>query len=129
MIWKFEGSSPVYLQIMDHVRRAVLAGEYKPGDQLPSTRDFAAQAKVNPNTMQRALMSLEQEGLLVTAGTAGRFVTDDPQVLAKMRIAAVDTLVRQTAERFRSLGVELREVAQRLLEMEKEDENANSSEN
>lgn len=75
MNWKFAGDRPVYQQIMAAIRGAILKGELPPGGKVPSVRDLAAQAQVNPNTMQRALTELEREGLLVSGGTSGRSVT------------------------------------------------------
>ena len=70
MNWKFAGDRPVYQQIMAAIRGAILKGELPPGGKVPSVRDLAAQAQVNPNTMQRALTELEREGLLVSGGAA-----------------------------------------------------------
>ncbi len=120
MLWKFEGSRPVYLQIMEQLRRAVLVGEYPPGGRIPPVRELAMAAKVNPNTMQRALVALEQEGLLYSANTVGRFVTSDQQVLEKMRTAVVAATVRDCAKQFRALDIPLKEAAQLLLELEQE---------
>ena len=75
MNWKFTGERPVYQQIVATIRAAILTGEYPPGMKVPSVRDLAAQAQVNPNTMQRALTELEREGLLLGGGTSGRTVT------------------------------------------------------
>ena len=72
MNWKFAGDRPVYQQIMENIRGAVLRGELPPGGRVPSVRELAMQAQVNPNTMQRALTELEREGLLVGGGTSGR---------------------------------------------------------
>ena len=80
MNWKFAGDRPVYQQIMAAIRGAILKGELPPGGKAPSVRDLAAQAQVNPNTMQRALTELEREGLLVSGGTSGRSVTQDEAV-------------------------------------------------
>ncbi len=121
MLWKFEGSSPVYLQIMDHIRRAVLLGEYPPGSRIPPVRELAASAKVNPNTMQRALLALEQEKLLLCSGTAGRFVTDDRQVLEAMRQAQVDALIRSSAQQFRAMGLSMEQAASLLLALEEKE--------
>ncbi len=121
MLWRLEGSSPVYLQLMAHIRRAVLQGEYPPGARIEPVRELAAKANVNPNTMQRALTALEAEGLLVTCGTAGRFVTSDRAVLDAMRTSAVDAAIRESAGQFKALGLSLKEAAQLLLELEKEE--------
>ncbi len=121
MLWKIEGSSPVYLQLMAHIRQAVLMGEYPPGARIEPVRELAAKANVNPNTMQRALTALEQEGLLVTCGTAGRFVTSDQEILQSMRKTAVDAAIRESARQLQALGLSLHQAAQLLLELEKEE--------
>ena len=77
MNWKFAGDRPVYQQIMAAIRGAILKGELPPGGKVPSVRDLAAQAQVNPNTMQRALAELERLELIRTQRTAGRTVTED----------------------------------------------------
>ena len=118
--WKFNSKQAVYVQIMEHIRSAILMGEYPPGARIPPVRDFAAQAQVNPNTMQRALLELEREGLLISCGTTGRFVTNDQAILDAMRQKAVEAAVREAAEQFRSLGISLSEAAQQLLKLEEE---------
>lgn len=120
MQWKFSGNKAVYLQIMEHIRSAILMGEFPPGARIPPVREFAAQAQVNPNTMQRSLLELEREGLLISCGTTGRFVTNDHAVLDAMRQKAVDAAVRDAAEQFRALGIRLSEAAAELLKLEEE---------
>ncbi len=120
MVWKFTGNKPVYLQIMEHIRGAILVGAYPPGARIPAVRDLAAEAKVNPNTMQRALVELEREGLLVSCGTVGRFVTDDSAILDGMRNTAVDAIIRASAVQFRALGLTMEQAAKLLLELDKE---------
>ncbi len=122
MIWKFTGNKPVYLQIMEHIRGAILVGAYPPGARMPAVRDLAAEAKVNPNTMQRAMAELEREGLLISCGTIGRFVTDDPVVLQNMKDRATDAIVRACAAQFRALGLSMEQAAGMLLELDKEED-------
>ena len=119
--WKFGGNRAVYVQIMEHIRGAILAGEFPPGSRIPPVRDFAAQAQVNPNTMQRSLLELEREGLLVSCGTTGRFVTDNKTVLDAMRQKAVDAAIRTSAEQYKTLGITLSEAAALLLKLEEEE--------
>ena len=76
MTWKFEGNSPIYLQIIERLETAIAAGTYPPGSKMPSVRDLALEAGVNPNTVQRAFAELEREGLVLTQPTAGRTVTE-----------------------------------------------------
>ena len=118
MQWKFTGSKPVYMQIMEHIRGAILAGEFPPGSRIPPVREFAAQAQVNPNTMQRAMLELEREGLLVTDGTVGRYVTQNATVLDDMRKTATDAIIRAAAAQFKALGLTMAEAGQMLLALE-----------
>lgn len=120
MQWKFAGGSPVYQQIMDHIRGAIVTGEFSPGDRIPPVRELAARAQVNPNTMQRALLELEREGLLVTDSTIGRYVTRDEGVLEAMKQQAIDAEVRACANRLRDLGLSMAEAAELLLKWQEE---------
>jgi len=118
MNWKFTGDRPVYQQIMAGIRGAVLKGELSPGKKVPSVRDLAAEAQVNPNTMQRALTELEREGLLVGGGTSGRTVTTDEAVLSAMRERILTELARECAEKFMVFGITPSQAAQLLLGLE-----------
>ena len=77
LAWKFKDGIPLTVQISDRIRQDILRGEYRAGEAFPTVRQLAAEASVNPNTVQKALVILENEGLLVTLGTAGRTVTED----------------------------------------------------
>ena len=121
MNWKFSGDRPVYQQIMELMRGGIVKGELPPGGKIPSVRELAAQAQVNPNTMQRAMTELEREGLLVSGGTSGRTVTENPEVLEKMREAVLQALARECAEKFMVFGITPSQAAQLLLELEKEE--------
>lgn len=120
MEWKFSGDRPVYQQIQQTLRGAVLKGELLPGQKVPSVRELAAQARVNPNTVQRALTELEQEGLLIGCGTSGRTVTTDRQILESMRRRILMDLARECAETFRLFGISPTEAGQLLINLEKE---------
>lgn len=122
MIWKFTGDRPVYQQIVCAIQGAVLSGEYPPGSRIPSVRDLAAEARVNPNTMQRALMELEHQNILVGSGTSGRWVTDDEEVLRQVRTQRLTELARECAARFAAFGISPRQAAQRIAALEEEEE-------
>ena len=122
MNWKFTGDRPVYQQIMATIRGAVLKGELPPGKKIPSVRDLAAEAQVNPNTMQRALTELEREGLLVSGGTSGRSVTEEESVLTGMKEEILRELAKECAEKFMVFGVTPSQAAQLLLELENQEE-------
>lgn len=118
MQWKFSGDKPVYQQIMEILRCAVLAGEYPPGSRIEAVRELAMAANVNPNTMQRALAELEREGLLVCCGTMGRFVTSDQTVLEGAARQARIEAARACKVRLEAFGLTFAEAA-RLLNEEK----------
>jgi len=86
MDWDFRNDMPIYTQLMDKIRTAIISGELQPGEKLMSVRDFALQAGVNPNTVQRALTDLEREGLVYSQRTAGRFVSEDVQMIMDNRL-------------------------------------------
>lgn len=123
MNWKFTGDRPVYQQIMATIRGGILRGELNPGKKVPSVRDLAAEAQVNPNTMQRALTELEREELLVGGGTSGRTVTTDEEILSAMKERILYELARECAEKFMVFGITPTQAAELLLrlDMEKED--------
>ena len=97
-----EDNMPIYMQIMNRIRDAIASGELVAGDKVPSVREFASEFEVNPNTMQRALMELEREGILVSERAIGRFVTDDRSRIDAMRresgSRATDTFIRQMTD-------------------------------
>ena len=97
-----EDNMPIYMQIMNRIREAIASGELAAGDKVPSVREFASEFEVNPNTMQRALMELEREGILVSERAIGRFVTDDRSRIDAMRresgSRATDTFIRQMTD-------------------------------
>lgn len=122
MNWKFTGDRPVYQQIMEALRGVIVKGELTPGQKVPSVRDLAADAQVNPNTMQRALTELEREGLLVGGGTSGRTVTTNQEILSAMRDRILAELARECAEKFLTFGITPTQAAQLLLNLEGEQE-------
>lgn len=85
MGWILNADRPIYAQIVEKLSLDIAAGNYKPGDKLPSVREFAIDAAVNPNTMQKALSELEQLGLVYSKRTSGRYITEDSQLLADYR--------------------------------------------
>lgn len=86
MPWEISSERSVYLQLVDIIKQKIMSGEYQPGQRMESVRELAAEAAVNPNTMQRALTELEREGLLYTQRTSGRFVSEDTNRIAELRI-------------------------------------------
>lgn len=85
MAWNFNSAEPVSIQIARRLRHEILVGRFSPSEQIPPVRQLAFEASVNPNTMQKALTMLEEEGLLYARGTVGRYVTSDREILDRTR--------------------------------------------
>ena len=121
MPWSFEPNQPIYTQLIDRLRLAVAAGEYPPGSRLPTVRELAAEAGINPNTVQRALLELEREGLIYSQRTSGRFVTDDPAAVESARKTLAAGQVHRFLSAMRALGFTQQEAAALAAEMKEEE--------
>lgn len=104
MNWQFTSDRPIYSQLIDIIRKGILAGDYPPGSSLPSVRVLAMEAGVNPNTMQRALSGLEALGLLFSQGTSGRMVTLNERLIMDLRDSIATDYVELYFREMRSLG-------------------------
>ncbi len=105
MAWSFNEHSPVWLQIALRLRNDIINGVYKPNEQFPTVRQLAVAAAVNPNTVQRALTALEEEGIIYSAGTVGRFVTDNGEILQEARKKAVEDFVHEVIARAEQMSI------------------------
>lgn len=85
MNWKFSNDAPIYAQLIEQIKAAIVTGQFPPGERLPSVRDIAAEAGVNPNTMQRAFAELEREGLVHSQRTSGRCVTQEQAIIERTK--------------------------------------------
>ena len=101
---RFDMSRPIYAQIVERLKAKILAGIYPPGGHLDSVRDMAAAAGVNPNTMQRALAELERDGLVYADRTVGRFITEDKELIIKMRETVAQEIIDEFIQQMKSLG-------------------------
>ncbi len=105
MAWKFTNDRPVYLQIAERLERKVLSGEYKAGEQIPTVRQIALEATVNPNTVQHAFAELESEGIILSRGTLGRFVTEEADAIEALRLQMAERLVSGIIKDLEELSV------------------------
>lgn len=85
MAWDLDADRPIYAQLVERIQMQIVSGQYPPGGKLPSVRDLAAVAAVNPNTMQKAFAELERSGLIITQRTNGRTVTEDEAMIRNIR--------------------------------------------
>ena len=104
MDWNFENDRPIYIQLIEKLKLAIVAGEYLAGERLPSVRDLAMEIKANPNTVQRALVDLEQTGLIYTQRTNGKFVTEDKELVQKIREELAKETFNKFQENMKQLG-------------------------
>lgn len=95
---------PIYMQIMDKIRAAIVSGELAAGSKVASVRELAEEFGVNPNTMQRALAEMEREGLLISERTTGRFVTADTEIIDQVRKEAAEKIVKEFLQKMKELG-------------------------
>ena len=114
MEWIFKNGVPLYTQIIDEMTMRIASGVYMPGEKLPSVRDLAMDAGVNPNTMQRALAELERRGLVFSERTSGRFVTKDETVLKNLHEELAGKYFGELTENLLRIGMSGEEIAEAL---------------
>ena len=110
MKWEFKNGIPIYLQIIAQIKVMIASGELRAGSKIPPVREMAVEAGVNPNTMQRALTQLEQEGLLYTQRTAGRFVSEDENVMKELRKAMSEQYTADMFHNLEKMGMDKQEI-------------------
>ena len=123
MPWNLDSSRPIYLQIIERVQMDIITGRYQPGDKLPSVRDLAQEAAVNPNTMQKALSELERSGLIYSQRTSGRFITEDKELIHQIKKGLAAAEVSAFVAHMKQLGITPEEIRQLLAETIEEEEN------
>ena len=116
MGYEFNNQVPIYLQILEYFKEAIISGKYAPNEKIPSVRDLSVTFEVNPNTIQKALFELEEMGLIYTARTNGKFVTEDVQVIKKLRQEVIDEKISQFFESMSKLGIDKAEMIKILKE-------------
>lgn len=126
MNWNITAGRPVYLQLVEQLEMALLTGEFPPGSRIPPVRELAADAAVNPNTMQRALQELESRGLLQAQRTAGRTVTADEATLRALRRRRAAALAQAFLQQMRGLGLTPDEIRALLEQTHKEEADGNN---
>lgn len=104
MAWQFMSDRPIYVQVSDQIVSGILTGTYKMGERLPSVREFAIIAAVNPNTIQRALSELESVGLIETQRNTGKFVTQEGSVIEMARKRRGEILAEEFLKSMAALG-------------------------
>lgn len=109
MPWDLKSDRPIYIQLIEEIQLRIFSGEYPPGSKLPSVRDIAQEASVNPNTMQRALSKLEEDGLVITHRTSGRTITEDVEMIKRAKNKLAVQQIIAFIEKMQQMGFEKKE--------------------
>ncbi|MBE6147223.1 MAG: GntR family transcriptional regulator [Firmicutes bacterium] len=104
MIFDFDNNIPIYIQLVEQLKTYIISGKIKPGERLPSVRELALITKVNPNTMQKALVELEDLKLVYTERTNGKYVTNDQSLINKYKKQYALELSRKFFSNMESIG-------------------------
>lgn len=118
MDYIFDNKTPIYMQLVDKIRLNIVSGKLKKGERLLSVRELALEFKVNPNTMQKALVELEQEGLIYTQRTSGKFVTENEDVIRDAKCTLAMNKAKTFMQDMESIGINKSEVLLYLQEVE-----------
>lgn len=118
MAWELDADRTIYAQLVERIQREIVSGKYQPGEKLPSVRDLAAVAAVNPNTMQKAFAELERSGLIMTQRTSGRTVTEDTELISHTREKLAAGHMRSFIDNMQELGYDTGEIKELLAKMQ-----------
>ena len=120
MEWQIDNNKPVYIQLVEQLKMKIISGDIELDSKLDSVRNLAAEAMVNPNTMQKALAELERQGFVYSKRTSGRFVTDDKALIDRERKNLVKESVKSSLETLINLGYTDEEIMRLIEEILKE---------
>lgn len=120
MPWDLKSDRPIYTQLIEQIELMIFSGVYPLGSKLPSVRDMAQEAAVNPNTMQRALAKLEEDGLIITHRTSGRSITEDAHMVEIAKTKVATEHISEFLKKMQLMGFEQQEVLTIINNMVKE---------
>jgi len=113
---KFDESRPIYLQVIEAIKKAIIRGELKPGDKIPSVRELAQELRINPNTVQKAYQELEREGITFTRRGQGNFVTEDQDKITSLKQEILEKIVRDFINELDSVNLNLEDIMDKIKE-------------
>lgn len=108
----FKDNIPIYIQILNLIKKKIVCGDINGGDKLPSVRELASELKVNPNTIQRTYQELERDGLTYTQRGMGRFVTEDKEIINTMKKNMARDVIDKFLSDMKQLGFDNLEIAE-----------------
>lgn len=107
---EFNNREPIYLQIVNAIKRKIVSREIAVGEKLPSVRELAGELKVNPNTVQRVYAELEREGLVYTRRGMGKYVSEDETLVKGLRNEMARNVLVSFIEKMKDLGFDKEEI-------------------
>lgn len=111
---QFQDNIPIYLQIEQYLYRQIALGKLQAGDKIPSVRNLAADLTVNINTVQRALTQMNLQGILYTKRGEGNFVTQNQELLEKMRQELINKELNHFVNNMTALGIKRKDLTKQL---------------
>ena len=117
MEFNFDNERPIYIQLVELIRVEIVSGKFKKGERIPSVRELALMMKVNPNTMQKALNELENQKLIYTERTNGKFVTEDEELIENVKKELAKEKVNNYLDSMNSIGISFEESLKYLQEL------------
>lgn len=120
MAWTLNSDRPIYAQLVEKLKMQIVSGFYHPGDRLPSVRELAQEASVNPNTMQKAFSELEKSRLIITQRTSGRMVTEDLNMIKGIQLELAKENIKIFLQNMKQLGYTEKEIVELIEEITKE---------
>lgn len=117
MDYIFDNERPIYIQLVEKLRTQIVSGELKQGERIPSVRELALTARVNPNTMQKALVELENEGLVYTERTNGKFITKNKELIDSLKKELAKEKVINFLKDMKNIGIDYKDAIKYLQEL------------
>ena len=114
----FNKNVPIYIQIEEQIKLDIITNKYSPGEKIKSVREFALELKINPNTINRALLELEDEGLIITQRTSGKYITDDSKIIEKERKKLINKKIEEFIRDMNHLEINRDEIIKIIMERE-----------
>lgn len=117
MNFNFDNERPIYIQLVEKLKIAIISGYYPLGSRLPSVRELALIAKVNPNTLQKAMIELENDKLIYTERTNGKFVTEDKKLIDNLKKELAKEIVNKYLNDMLNIGITYKDSIKYLQEL------------
>lgn len=114
----FNKNIPIYIQIEEQIKLDIITNKYKPGEKIKSVREFALELKINPNTINRALLELEEEGLIITQRTSGKYITEDKKVIENEKNKLINKKIAEFIKEMKQLEIDKEKIIEIIKEKE-----------